>query len=691
MGPTRQRTLAFYVSPSGRDQWSGTLPSPDSRRRDGPFASLERALKAVEDIKNQNKGRLPAPVTIRLRKGTYYLDKPVRIGPEHSGEPDRPVTIESYQQEKVVLSGGRPIGGWKEVVKREDDPSDRKPVPGTRLWRVVLPEVRSGDWYFRQVWIDGRRGQRARHPNKGYFKVKGSKNDSDGGNWYQGQFEFFVHPEDLPGGESLENGEVVAMNRWVESRLPIRSVDRQRGLLSFQLRTVFRMDPGDYYYIENVPSALDQPGEWYLDGKGGVLFYLAPKNWDPDRSTFIAPALSQLIRLEGDPEKGSFVEHVRIKGLTFSHTEWFFPGEKDGRSLSTDTGGFPQAAYGVPGAVDGNGLRNCIFENCQFVSLGTYGLSLGRGCKGNQIRHCTFSDLGAGGIKIGETTIREKESDRTEGNEVSDCDIGDGGRFFHSAVGIWIGQSGNNRIAHNHIHNFYYTGISIGWTWGYDASLAGGNIVEYNHVHHIGIREDGDGPILSDMGGIYTLGLQHGTVIRHNLWHDIAGYRYGGWGIYFDEGSSGIVAENNLVYRTTHGGFHQHYGRENLVRNNIFAFARDHQMQASRPEPHIRFRFIYNIVYWDQGELMAGNFGDRNFEFDRNIYWKVGGGPFTFAGLSWDEWRASGMDKNSLIADPRFVDPKHADFRLSNDSPALSVGFRPFDLSGVGPRKRQRN
>jgi parallel beta-helix repeat protein len=295
--------------------------------------------------------------------------------------------------------------------------------------------------------------------------------------------------------------------------------------------------------------------------------------------------------------------------------------------------------------------------------------------------------LGAGGIKIGETQIRSDEAERTFGNEIGDCTIVDGGKMFHSAVGIWIGQSPNNRIIHNEIADFYYTGISIGWTWGYGNSLAGGNIVEFNHVHHIGKKSDGDGPILSDMGGIYTLGIQHGTVIRNNLWHDIAGLRYGGWGIYFDEGSTGIIAENNIVYNTTHGGFHQHYGRENIVRNNIFAYARDHQLQVSRPENHLRFRFIGNIVVGRTEQWLVGGI-DFNFEFDRNLYWREDGGPIKFGNLSWEEWRAKGMDKNSIIADPQFVAPEKFDFRLKPTSPAFKLGFKPFDLSKVGPRRR---
>src|SRR5262249_16320035 len=159
----------------------------------------------------------------------------------------------------------------------------------------------------------------------------------------------------------------------------------------------------------------------------------------------------------------------------------------------------------------------------------------------------------------------------TSGNEVSDCAIADGGNLFPSCVALWIGQSRNNRISHNVIHGFWYTGISIGWTWGYGPSAAQGNIVEQNDIHHIGVKADGTARIMREMGGIYTLGNQEGGIIRSNRFHDIAALKYGGWGIYFDEGTTHLLAENNLVYRTTHGGLHQHYGRENTVRNNIFA------------------------------------------------------------------------------------------------------------------------
>ena len=54
------------------------------------------------------------------------------------------------------------------------------------------------------------------------------------------------------------------MNRWVESRLPIASIDRQAQVIRFGKRAVFTLEDGDHYYIENAERALDKPGEWYL-------------------------------------------------------------------------------------------------------------------------------------------------------------------------------------------------------------------------------------------------------------------------------------------------------------------------------------------------------------------------------------------------------------------------------------------
>jgi hypothetical protein len=341
--------------------------------------------------------------------------------------------------------------------------------------------------------------------------------------------------------------------------------------------------------------------------------------------------------------------------------------------------------------VRGDGVRSCTFDHCTFAHVGNYALEMARGCRNVRVTHCTVTDTGAGGIKIGETRVRENEPERTAGIEVSDCRITDLGNLFPSAVGVWIGQSLDNHISHNEIAELYYTAVSVGWTWGYGTSGAKANVIEHNHIHHVGRPSDEPEPILSDMGGLYSLGIQPGTVVRNNRFHDIAAIKYGGWGIYFDEGTTDAVAENNVVYRTTHGGFHQHYGKNNIVRNNILAFGRDMQVQRTRPESHRSFTFERNIVLWKTGDAVVGGWdnGNYNVAFDHNLYWRTDGGKdFKLGNLLLDQWRQKGLDVHSEVVDPRFVDVEKDDFNLKSDSPALKLGFVLFNQADVGPREK---
>jgi hypothetical protein len=675
---TQVENGAFFVATNGNDGWSGKLASPNRSKMDGPFATVAWALRAVRGSRSQGVNR---PSNIVVRGGFYFLDQWLVLGPEDSG-----TSLVAYRNEKPILSGGRRIGGWKEAE-----------VAGRKLWAAEVPEARDGKWFFRELWINGRRAKRARHPNHGYFSVAEAPDATP--DWTKGQARFRFREGDLKNWAGATNAEVVVMDRWVESRLPILRVDEKERMVTFGKRSVFQLAPGDLYYVEHVPDILDEPSEWYLDRTAGKVYYKPAEGEVIEKLEAIAAVLSQAVRIEGRPETKQFVERVVFKGLTFSHTEWCFPAgfesAKNKPSISPETtaevGGFAQAAIGVPGAVWAEGAHECTFEDCTFANLGDYGLELGRGCMSNRIIGCEFADLGAGGMKIGETAIRATAGEQSGFNEIANCDVHDGGKMFPSGIGIWIGQSPNNRITHNLIHDFYYTGISIGWTWGYGPSLATNNLVAFNDVHHIGVKSDGDGPILSDMGGIYTLGKQAGTKILNNLWHDMAGVRYGGWGIYFDEGSSGILAASNVVYRTTHGGFHQHYGETNLVRNNIFAFGRDQQLQRTRNEPHISFSFETNIVYFDSGALLSGDWSGTNFLMDWNLYFDARpiAKAITFGNSSLKAWREGGYDRNSVMADPLFIAPKENDFRLRPDSPALRLGFEPIDLRQVGIEKNQ--
>lgn len=665
----------FFVATNGNDAWSGKLAAPNLSGTDGPFATVARGLRTIRETRSRGGSR---QADIFIRGGFYFFNEPLVIGPE-----DSDIVLSAYRDEKPIISGGRRIATWKEVE-----------VAGKKLWAADVPGARDGKWFFRELWINGKRATRARLPNHGYFSVAEVPDAT--ADWTKGQTAFRFREGDLKTWTGATDAEVIVMDRWVESRLPILSVDEKQRLVTFGKRSVFQLAPGDLYYIEhaNIP---DQPGEWFLDRAEGRLYYKPIEGEAIAEVQAIAPVLSQVVRIEGKPAAKQFVERVLFNGLTFSHTEWCFPNgfesAKNKPSISPETtaevGGFAQAAIGVPGAVWGEGAHECTFENCAFANLGNYGLELAQACMSNRVSGCDFEDLGAGGIKVGETAIRAGADEQSGFNDIADCDIHDGGKMFPSAIGIWIGQSPNNRITHNLIHDFYYTGISIGWTWGYGPSLATNNLVAFNHVHHIGVKSGDDGPILSDMGGIYTLGKQPGTKILNNLWHDIAGFRYGGWGIYFDEGSSGILAASNVVNRTTHGGFHQHYGETNLVRNNVFAFGRDQQLQRTRNEPHVSFSFETNIVHFDSGALLAGDWSGTNFLIDWNVYFdaRPDAKEITFGSSSMEKWHEHGNDRNSMIANPLFVAPKENDFRLQPKSPVLKVGFKPIDLSSVGIRR----
>jgi hypothetical protein len=444
---------------------------------------------------------------------------------------------------------------------------------------------------------------------------------------------------------------------------------------------------GDVYWIENAPEFLDQPGDWFSRKKTGELFYLPKPGEKIDGFQAVVPQLTNVIRIEGKPEAGQFVDQVSFRGITFAHAEWSLPVAGIDQDGHPTRGGFEQAAYGVPGAVWAEGARHCSFENCTFANIGDYGLELARGCQDNHVTRCTFNDLGAGGIKLGEKAVRAPEAEHACRNEVIDCSISNYGKLFADAVGVLIGQSYDNRVSHCLIRDGFYTGISIGWTWGYDKTPTHGNIIEHNHIHHIGIQSSGEASLISDMGGVYTLGIQPGTVIRDNDIHDIDGRVYGGWAVYLDEGSSNIVVERNLLHTTTHGGFHHHYGKDNIVRNNILAFGRTRQIERSQAEDHLSFTFEHNIVIWDQGQGIMGDWSKFNATFRSNQYWPYGKAEPLFAYVGFDQWRAKGMDEGSVVADPGFVDAAHGDFRFKPGmGPAKSIGFEPLNLSDVGPR-----
>jgi parallel beta-helix repeat protein len=609
----------------------------------GPLATLDAARDRIRALR---RGGARGPFTVLVHGGTYYLESPLVLTPEDSG-----VTYEAFPGEQVILSGGRPIRDW---------------TPGQdKIWSAKVDER----WRPRQLFVGGRRAQRARTPNSGFLRIMGPSSLEK---FFQLPYGDGVIPK------SWENGqvEVVALLGWTSFRRPILQVDGVRHIAMLagdsggsEVGTVKDVD--GRYYIENAPEALDTPGEWYLDARRNVISYWPAPGDSLGNENVVAPKLTQLVRLEGWPEKNLPVQDITFRGFNFRHADWSMPS--DGYADA------PQAAVKVGAAFEATGAESCTLERCTFTQIGGYAIWFGRGSKRNRIVANEIYDAGAGGIKIGDTTLHENEAERSFNNQVTDNVIYDLGKIYPGAVGIWVGQSSRNEITHNLIHDLFYSGISVGWVWGYGKSDCEGNRIEWNEVYNIGRAT------LNDLGGIYTLGTRGGTV-RNNLVHDVTCFSERARGIYLDEGTTGLVVENNVVYRCTSSGIHLHYGRENLIRNNISALNEDFQISRAKAEPHRALTLEGNILYLESGRALGGTWAQGEVALDRNVYFDARGQEVRLGSKSFAEWHAAGYDQSSVVADPLFVDPLRCDFRLRPESPALKLGFHEIDMRDVGPR-----
>ena len=652
--PFAGQALELHVSTKGDDQATGKI--------DAPLATLDGARRAVRKLPRP----LTEPVRVVFASGTYRITEAVAFDDLDSGEEGRPVTYEAGPGAVVIISGGKELPAFS---------------PGkSGRWTLRTP---TGTETFEQLWVGDRRATRARTSQPGTRFVRSVESEAaiPGGAPSTGFTEqtIRVDPRELSAFSEISPAEaqdalVTFYHKWDSTRSRVESADSSSGTLKVRgpaqkANTAFDHLTG--MVIENMPSLLDEPGEWFLS-RSGELTYLprVGESIEATRGTY--PVAEKLLTFTGKSQKP--VAHLAFRGLRFRHAK-----------------GLPSLATAVPNqaavrTVDGvitlEHARQVAFVGCELSHVGSYGFSLRQGSREVAIEKCLITDLGAGGVKVGTLNDEPKPENHVSHNRVHNNIIRDGGLIFPCAVGVWVGSSSDNEVTHNEISDFYYSAVSVGWRWGYAPSNAKRNKVEWNHLHHLGKG------LLSDMGGVYTLGPSEGTSVSHNLIHDVMCLQYGGWGLYTDEGSTGITMEGNVTYDTTDGGFHQHYGKDNVIRNNVFAFSEEHQVKRSRAEEHLSFTFEKNLIVFDRGELLGSNWSGTtaNFLTKGNVYWDYSARPVTFTDmkLSLADWQKKGQEVGSVIADPLFVDPAKRDFRLQSGSPALALGIKSIDVSTMG-------
>lgn len=630
---------------------------------DGPIATPVEARDAAR--------KEPKPVRILVEEGSYFLKEPLQLT-----EVDSQTIWEAAPESTPVFTGGKTISGWQEV--------------GEGLWKAPVPETRDGGWNFVQLWIDGRRATLARTPNRGYFHLADSCGKEIFPEMKDPEFEAFsLYPEqykilqDIPQSERTDVLLTVT-HAWAVAQCRIAAMHDASSSVRIAGRSRYPFityEADQRFWMENFRSALDAPGEWFLDRSAGELFYRPLPGEDMTKAQVVAPVTEKMFQIQGARE-------IRFNGIGFAHSQYLYPdqGLHDG-----------QAAASVGGVIEIEHSSEIHFENCEIAHTGLHAIYFKVGCSDSSVVHCHLHDLGGGGVRIGETN-KPDEAGLCHDITIEDCIIQHLGRLHPSACGVLMTHSRNCSVVHCDIGDLFYTGVSIGWNWGYGESLGRENRVENCHIHHLGWA------YLSDMGGFYGLGNAPGTVIKGNHVHDVVSHRYGGWGLYTDEGSGDVLLENNLVHDTSESGFHQHYGYANRIRNNIFGFGGKAQIQRSRNETRLSFIYEKNIVVWDPAvPLLDG--GEWNWKlndkaergdpkdsliFRNNTYWRTDGkipDLLTKSHFTWEEWRKLGRDTGSQFADPKFADLTKRDFQMAADSPALKTGFRPWDFGEAGVKR----
>ena len=552
----------IWISPKGSDFNDGT--------RQSPKATLTSALRQAREWRRTEDNRIQGGITIYMEGGTYAFHEPVFIRPEDSGTKESPTVIRSVGDEKVILSGGISINGWKKQGK---------------VWVADVPAFNGRPLDFRQLWVNGKKAVRARDVED--FEKMNRICSVDEKN------EILYVPAvsirrliDNKGNLKAKYAEMVLHQMWCVANLRIRSVEVQGDSAAIRFhqpesriqfehpwpRPMVTTDGhNSAFYLTNARELQDVPGEWYHDIDARKVYYYSREGEKMQEAEVIVPAVETLVRVEGTLDRP--VCHIRFEKITFSYTTWMRPSEKGHVPLQAGmylTDGYRidpkmqrnylnhpldnQGWLGRPAAaVRVVAARQIDFERCRFEHLGSTGLDYEEAVQGGVVRGCLFRDIAGNGLLVGsfspaahETHLPYDPADRREvctQQQINNCYFTEIGNEDWGCLAIAAGYVGDVNIEHNEISEVPYSGISLGWGWTQTVNCMRNNRVHANLIHHYAKH-------MYDVAGIYTLGSQPKSYVTENCVHSIykPGYVHdpNHWFyLYTDEGSSFITVRDN--------------------------------------------------------------------------------------------------------------------------------------------------
>jgi uncharacterized protein (TIGR03437 family) len=675
-------TVTFFVSPSGNDYWSGTLPAPNSNNTDGPFATFDHARLIVQSISKTGLTR----INVQFRAGTYYLPSTEMFTSVDSGSAAMQIVYQNYPGESPVVSGGVRVQNWTNA--------------GGNTWKTTLP---TSTQYFENLFYNGVRRLRPRlggslgtyFRNAGpiYLNASGPPAKTPDpncsvyfpGSGWECYDRFQYNPTDpivstwknlappagnhcgQPSGNPALVGDVELVNfeQYSVSKLRISCVDTANKIVYLTGVTATEADhptahgylPNHRYLVENVQDQLTQPGQWFLDRSATpwTLTYLANPGENPNTDSVIVPQLTQVL-------VASSLQYVAFQGLTFAHDNYTMPARGyDGTSDIIASVSFQNSQHitfdaSTVSQTSGVGLEfiSCIDKSSPnwCVSNNTGGVAAN-----NLIENSAFYDLAADGIRIGiPGNPTDTNANVPQFNTVQNTVVEGYGRVYVSSKGITQGQGHDNLYTHNDVFDGYKGAIKVCYCANSDVNLpfTNNNIISFNHVYNLfqGIMND-SGSLYFGVGTPSPPSSGTGNKMLNNKVHDVNDASvmdsdgYGGDGLYADDFSGLVDMENNLVYRVSgnaisFSGPRAGPNQSSTVKNNILAFARQSLVNSYDPYSFntvpplpMFFTASNNLFYFDRkgadsfyvegGCTYAGEAFTAYEQWTSNLYWRTDG------------------------------------------------------------------
>ena len=488
---------AIYVSPSGNDANSGTAP-------DKAFKTIEKArdyIRANKLNKNMTKD-----LFVYLRGGRYEIKKTIQIEAVDSGSNGFSVIYKNYKNEVPTICGGKKVTGWTKVQ-------------GQPYYVASVPESDGFADYFRQLYVNGVRAERARS-NDVYHSV--------GGWWMR------------PDAPEKPGGVVIAADQWKNYTNP-KDI-RLLFLVQFKIAEIageeildgkdgnkvlrcraddieymttwgrFRSRPNNFFIV-NAFEELDEPGEWYLNRTTDKVYYYPYSREDMAKAEVYAPVVEFLLKIDGTPEQ--HVRNIQVNGIVFQHGNWFAPRDVMlGRSQAEIMNKYQSE---IPGQIILDYADNVAIKNCAVRHMGSCGVQTYEGCNNTLIEGNVFYDLTAAAVSIGRWWLKKMECppdtvcvDTMIRNNI----VRNTGRDYLQGTGINIFAAYKCKVYHNDVSDIAYTALHA--RIGDDSSIhekIGKIEYKYNKVsrpfmaHKWGIR---------DGGALYLHGVYPGSVVAEN-------------------------------------------------------------------------------------------------------------------------------------------------------------------------------